>query len=70
MPHTSRSPMLIHADHRNLDFSQTVELAVALRRQGVYFEPLIITDEIHGFLRHASWLRAYHAAVDFFQRKL
>ena len=26
--------------------------------------------ELHGFLRHASWLRAYHAAADFFHRKL
>ena len=31
---------------------------------------LIIPDEIHGFLRHASWLRAYHAAADFLARKL
>ncbi len=69
---TWRSPvLLIHGDDdRNVDFSQTVELVGALRRQGVYFEQLIIPDEIHGFLRHASWLRAYHAAVDFFQRKL
>jgi dipeptidyl aminopeptidase/acylaminoacyl peptidase len=69
---TWRSPvLLIHGDDdRNVDFAQTVELAGALRRQGVYFEQLIIPDEIHGFLRHASWLRAYHAEVDFFQRKL
>jgi dipeptidyl aminopeptidase/acylaminoacyl peptidase len=69
---TWRSPvLLIHGDDdRNVDFSQTVELAAALRRQGVYFEQLIIPDEIHGFLRHASWLRAYTASVDFFKRKL
>jgi dipeptidyl aminopeptidase/acylaminoacyl peptidase len=69
---TWRSPvLLIHGDDdRNVDFSQTVELAAALRRQGVYFEQLIIPDEIHGFLRHASWLRAYKASVDFFKRKL
>ena len=69
---TWRSPvLLIHGDDdRNVNFSQTVELVAALRRQGVYFEQLIIPDEIHGFLRHASWLRAYHAAADFFKRKL
>jgi len=69
---TWRSPvLLIHGDDdRNVDFSQTVDLVAALRRQNVYFEQLILPDEIHGFLRHASWLRAYHAAVDFFQRKL
>ena len=45
-------------------------LVEALRQQGVYFEQLILPDEIHAFLRHASWLRGYHAAVDFFHRKL
>jgi dipeptidyl aminopeptidase/acylaminoacyl peptidase len=69
---TWRSPvLLIHGDDdRNVSFSETVTLAGALRQQGVYFEQLIIPDEIHGFLRHGSWLRAYHAAVDFLQRKL
>jgi dipeptidyl aminopeptidase/acylaminoacyl peptidase len=69
---TWRSPvLLIHGDDdRNVPFSETVTLAGALRDQGVYFEQLILPDEIHGFLRHGSWLRAYHAAVDFFARKL
>ncbi len=69
---TWKSPvLLIHGDDdRNVNFSETVTMAAALRRQGVYFEQLIIPDEIHGFLRHISWLRAYHAAADFFARKL
>ncbi|HYW48262.1 MAG TPA: prolyl oligopeptidase family serine peptidase [Bryobacteraceae bacterium] len=69
---TWKSPvLLIHGDDdRNVAFSETVNLANALRGQNVYFEQLIIPDEIHGFLRHASWLRAYHAAADFFKRKL
>jgi dipeptidyl aminopeptidase/acylaminoacyl peptidase len=69
---TWHSPvLLIHGDDdRNVSFSETITLAAALREQGVYFEQLIIPDEIHGFLRHGSWLRAYHAAVDFLQRKL
>jgi dipeptidyl aminopeptidase/acylaminoacyl peptidase len=69
---TWRSPvLLIHGDDdRNVNFAQTIELVAALRRQGVYFEQLIIPDEIHGFLRHASWLRAYAATADFFKRKL
>lgn len=69
---TWHSPvLLIHGDDdRNVNFSETVTLAEALRQQGVYFEQLIIPDEIHGFLRHGSWLRAYRAAVDFFGRKL
>ena len=69
---TWRSPvLLIHGDDdRNVGFSQTVNLAGALRAQGVYFEQLIIPDEIHEFLRHGSWLKAYNATVDFFARKL
>ena len=69
---TWRSPvLLIHGDDdRNVNFSETITMANALRQQGVYFEQLILPDEIHGFLRHASWLRGYHAAVDFFHRKL
>jgi dipeptidyl aminopeptidase/acylaminoacyl peptidase len=69
---TWRSPvLLIHGDDdRNVNFSETITLANALRQQGVYFEQLILPDEIHGFLRHASWLRGYRAAADFFKRKL
>jgi dipeptidyl aminopeptidase/acylaminoacyl peptidase len=69
---TWRSPvLLIHGDDdRNVNFSETVTLANALRQQGVYFEQLILPDEIHDFLRHASWLRGYHAAADFLRRKL
>jgi dipeptidyl aminopeptidase/acylaminoacyl peptidase len=69
---TWRSPvLLIHGDDdRNVNFDQTVELVTALRKQGVYFEQLILPDEIHGFLRHGSWVRAYRAAADFFKRKL
>src|ERR1039458_4948126 len=69
---TWRSPvLLIHGDDdRNVNFSETVTLANALRQQGVYFEQLILPDEIHSFLRHASWLRGSHAAADFLRRKL
>jgi dipeptidyl aminopeptidase/acylaminoacyl peptidase len=69
---TWRSPvLLIHGDDdRNVNFSETIQMANALRQQGVYFEQLILPDEIHGFLRHASWLRGYHAAADFLRRKL
>ena len=69
---TWRSPVLfIHGDDdRNVAFSETVMLVKALRNQGVYFEQLILPDEIHDFLRHASWLRAYKASADFLRRKL
>ena len=69
---TWKSPvLLIHGDDdRNVPFSESVDLAEALRRQGVAFEQLIFPDEVHGFLLHASWIKAYKAAADFFDRKL
>jgi len=47
-----------------------VQLAAALRAQGVAVEQLIFPDEIHDFLTHADWVAAYRAAAEFFERKL
>jgi dipeptidyl aminopeptidase/acylaminoacyl peptidase len=67
-----KSPVLLIQgdDDRNVDFSQTVSLARALRKQGTPFEELVFPDEIHGFLLHRSWLAAYSAEANFFQRHL
>jgi dipeptidyl aminopeptidase/acylaminoacyl peptidase len=67
-----KSPvLLIHGDDdRNVAFSQTVDLVRKLREHHVEFEELIFPDEVHDFLRHQSWLRAYHAGADFFDRRL
>ncbi len=67
-----RSPvLLVHGDDdRNVQFSQSVQLAAALRAQGVAVEQLIFPDEIHDFLTHADWVAAYRAAAEFFERKL
>jgi dienelactone hydrolase len=67
-----KSPvLLIHGDDdRNVEFSQTVNLVRRLRANGVYFEELIYPDEIHDFLRHQDWLRAYHAGAEFFDKHL
>jgi len=67
-----KSPvLLIHGDDdRNVAFSQTVDLVRKLREHNVQFEELIFPDEVHDFLRHENWLRAYHAASDFFDRRL
>jgi dipeptidyl aminopeptidase/acylaminoacyl peptidase len=69
---TWRSPvLLIHGDDdRNVPFSETVHLVEALRNQGVEFEQLIFPDEIHDFLKHEDWLRAYRASADFLDRHL
>ncbi|MEQ9424103.1 MAG: prolyl oligopeptidase family serine peptidase [Cyclobacteriaceae bacterium] len=67
-----KSPvLLIHGDDdRNVPFSESVDLAEALRKQGVEFEQLVFPDEVHGFLLHRNWVDAYKAAADFFERKL
>lgn len=51
-----RSPVLfIHGDDdRNVPFNQTVNLIEKLRKRNVYFEQLIIPDEIHDFLLHKT----------------
>lgn len=69
---TWRSPiLLIHGDaDANVPFSQTVDLARRLRSKGVPFEELVLPDEIHGFLRFESWMRASSATVRFFDEKL
>jgi dipeptidyl aminopeptidase/acylaminoacyl peptidase len=67
---TWRSPVLLIQgdDDRNVPFAEMVDLAEALRKQGVSFEQLVFPDEIHDFLLHRTWLAAYHAASDFFDR--
>ena len=69
---TWKSPvLLIHGDDdRNVPFNQTVDLVQRLRKNNVPFEELIFPDEIHDFLLWRSWLRAYEAEADFFNRKL
>ena len=69
---TWKSPvLLIHGDDdRNVPFEQTVDLAQRLRENHVHFEELIFPDEIHDFLMWRSWIRAYTATNDFFNRTL
>ena len=67
-----RSPvLLIHGDDdRNVPFRESVDLAEALTRRGVELEQLVFPDEVHGFLLHASWVAAFEATADFFERRL
>ncbi len=68
---TWTSPVLLIQgdDDRNVAFHQTVDLAQRLKAKGVPFEEIVLPDEIHDFLRHASWLKADRATVEFFNRK-
>ncbi len=69
---TWKSPvLLIHGDDdRNVPFSETVDKIELLRKNGVYYEHLVFPDEVHGFLLHSNWVKAYEATADFFDRML
>jgi dipeptidyl aminopeptidase/acylaminoacyl peptidase len=69
---TWKSPvLLIHGDDdRNVSFIQSINLVAALRKRRVDVEQLVFPDEVHDFLRHDDWVRAYKASTDFLQRKL
>jgi dipeptidyl aminopeptidase/acylaminoacyl peptidase len=67
------SPVLfIHGDDdRNVDFIQTTDLVLRLRKLNkAKVELLIIPDEVHWFLRHENWMRVYAASAKFFDRYL
>ncbi len=69
---TWRSPVLLIQgdDDRNVPFDETIKLVEALRTKGVYFELMVLPNEVHDFLLYRSWLKAYSASADFFSRKL
>jgi dipeptidyl aminopeptidase/acylaminoacyl peptidase len=69
---TWKSPVLLMQgdDDRNVYFGQMIELVPMLRQQGVDFEQIVFPDEVHDFLMWHSWVHAYHAELDFFERKL
>jgi dipeptidyl aminopeptidase/acylaminoacyl peptidase len=67
---TWKSPVLLIQgdDDRNVPFQQMVDLVGRLRTHEVPYEELVIPNEIHGFLRSGSWLRADEATEEFFAR--
>jgi dipeptidyl aminopeptidase/acylaminoacyl peptidase len=67
-----RAPvLLIHGDDdRNVQFGQTIDLARRLDARHVPYDELIIPDEIHGFLRRGSWLKADTATAAFLGKNL
>jgi dipeptidyl aminopeptidase/acylaminoacyl peptidase len=69
---TWKSPVLLIQgdDDRNVEFHQMVDLVERLRRTHVPYEQIVIPNEIHGFLRYGSWLRADMATAEYLTRKL
>jgi dipeptidyl aminopeptidase/acylaminoacyl peptidase len=66
------SPVLLIQgdDDRNVPFTETIKLVEALRNKGVSFELMVLPNEVHDFLLYRSWVKAYAASADFFDRKL
>jgi len=69
---TWKSPVLLIQgdDDRNVNFAQMVDLVPRLETHNVEHDVIVLPDEIHGFLRHASWAKADAATVAFFQQHL
>ncbi|HEX3671676.1 MAG TPA: prolyl oligopeptidase family serine peptidase [Candidatus Cybelea sp.] len=69
---TWKSPVLLIQgdDDRNVEFHQMVDLVERLRVAHVNYEQIVIPNEIHGFLRYASWLQADTATAAYFEREL
>ena len=67
-----KSPVLLIQgdDDRNVPFQQTIDLARRLDARNITYEELVLPNEIHGFLRHASWLKADQATAAFLSRTL
>jgi dipeptidyl aminopeptidase/acylaminoacyl peptidase len=67
-----KSPVLLIQgdDDRNVRFQQTVDLARRLEERNLPVEELVLPNEVHGFLRHASWVRADEATAGFLSRTL
>jgi len=69
---TWTSPVLLIQgdDDRNVRFDQFIDLKNRLDARGLPYEELVFPNEIHGFLRHATWLTADSATVDFLTQQL
>ncbi|TMI94871.1 MAG: S9 family peptidase [Bacteroidetes bacterium] len=62
--------LMIHGDDdRNVPFSESVNMAEMLRKQGVHVEQLVLPDEVHSFLLYGNWLKAYSATFEFVERQ-
>jgi len=69
---TWKSPvLLIHGDDdRNVRFFQTIDLASRLEKAGVYYEELVIPDDVHAFMLYRNWLKANSATFRFLNKFL
>ena len=67
---TWKSPvLLVHGDDdRNVDFAQTVGLVQLLRARNVYYELMVIPDDLHESMIHGLWLDTWTRIGNFLHR--
>jgi len=65
-----KSPVfLVHGDDdRNVDFAQTVGLVSLLRARNVYYELMVVPDDLHESMIHENWVITFNRMGDFFKR--
>lgn len=65
-----KSPVfLVHGDDdRNVDFAQTVGLVNLLRAHNVYYELLVVPDDLHESMLHSVWLDTWDRFDRFLNR--
>jgi dipeptidyl aminopeptidase/acylaminoacyl peptidase len=65
-----KSPVfLVHGDDdRNVDFAQTVGLVQLLRARNVYYELLVIPDDLHESMLHSRWMNTWNRIGVFLKR--
>jgi dipeptidyl aminopeptidase/acylaminoacyl peptidase len=67
---TWKSPVfLVHGDDdRNVDFAQTVGLVQLLRARNIYYELMVIPDDLHESMIHGLWLDTWTRIGKFLHR--
>ncbi len=67
---TWKSPVfLVHGDDdRNVDFAQTVGLVQLLRARNIYYELMVIPDDLHESMIHGLWLDTWDRIGKFLHR--
>jgi dipeptidyl aminopeptidase/acylaminoacyl peptidase len=67
---TWKSPvLLVHGDDdRNVDFAQTVGLVNLLRAHGVYYELIVVPDDLHESMMHSVWMDTWDRTAKFLDR--
>jgi dipeptidyl aminopeptidase/acylaminoacyl peptidase len=60
---------LVHGDDdRNVDFAQTVGLVQLLRARNIYYELMVIPDDLHESMLHSRWLDTWERIAAFLKR--